>query len=275
MGKNGNGEGSTYKTIIKNKRKKFLDKMCKICQNCNQKCNRIIFEKCDKCKNCKEDCLKYCDRYYCYSKWVAQATINGKHKTIATTNKQNLTNIEKRNILTKVDMGKYVDKNNITVHSFLKMLEDKKLESNLITENTYLRNMCVLNKINSLEIGKKKIQELQYTDIQNSLNAINEQSQSAIDKMYDIFNSACKKAIEDKILSETPMKNVIKPPSKKSSKVAMPFSVDEEYKLIHYVCTNDLILDSKCTIDPKTLKNIILIALLTGMRIRRNMCFKL
>lgn len=270
MGRNGKGEGSTYKTIKKNKRTKFLNEECAICKNCKDrsKCNnRIGYDKCSKCENCKTECLKYCDRFYCYEKWIGQATINGKHKTLTTQDKQSDTNRIKRNILTAVDTGKYVDKNNITLSELLIIMEDSKLASNSITENSYARNMCVIKKINSLGTGSILMQKLTTDIIQNTLNSIKTQSQSNIDKMYDEFNSVCRKALLDRIITDNPMISVVKPISEKSSKVAVPFTLLEEKQLIEYVMNNNLIDDSKCSIDSITLKNIILLALFTGMRI--------
>ena len=86
--RNTNGEGSIYDTIEKHKRKKFLKEECSICKNCKNKCNRSAFEKCEKCENCKEECLKYCDRFYCYKKSYAQITINGKQTTVGNANKK-------------------------------------------------------------------------------------------------------------------------------------------------------------------------------------------
>ena len=85
--------------------------------------------------------------------------------------------------------------------------------------------------------------------------------------MYDEFNGVCRKALYDKIISDNPMSSVKKPISEQSPKVAVPFTLEEEKHLIEFVTTNNLIFDPKCTIDSITLKNIILIALLTGMRI--------
>lgn len=270
MGRNGKGEGCTYKTIKKNKRKKFLSEECAICKNCKDrsKCNnRIGYDKCIKCEQCKTECLKYCDRFYCYEKWIGQATINGKHKTLTTQNKQSETNKIKRGILTNVDTGKYVDKNNITLSELLNLMETSKLNSNIITENTFARNQCVINQIKKLGIGNIAVQKITSNDIQNTLNSIKMQSQSNIDKMYDELNAVFNKAITDKIIIETPIKNVKKPISEQSPKVAIAFSIEEEKTLIEYVMNNTLILDPKCKIDPITLKNIILIALFTGMRI--------
>ncbi len=270
MGRNGKGEGCTYKTIKKNKRAKFLDEECSICKACNDrsKCNnRVGYDKCSKCENCKTECLKYCDRFYCYEKWIGQATINGKHTTITTQDKQSDTNKKKREILRAVDTGKYVGKNNITVSELLVIMENSKLSSNSITENTYARNKCVINKINSLGTGAIPVQKITNTIIQNTLNSIKGQSQSNINKMYDEINCMCKKALLDKVISENPMTKVIKPISDKSRKVAVPFTIQEEKQLIEYVMNNNLIDDPKCNIDTVTLKNIILIALFTGMRI--------
>ena len=132
MRKRANGEGTLYKTIQKKDRKKYrLKEECQTCKNCKNRelCdNRVGTKKCEKCLKCT-DCLNYCDRFYCNIYHSAQATINGKQKTIATGKKQKEVNKKKTEKLSKIDNGKYVGKNDITLSQQLRNTMKKNLEN--------------------------------------------------------------------------------------------------------------------------------------------------
>ena len=269
MGRRRKGEGTTYKTIRKVKRSKFKKEICAICKECANRCDREHFERCEKCINCKEECLKYCDRYYCKKVFVSQATINGKQVTITTKEKEKEAVFLKKKALNKLDDGKYIDKNNITLSEVLNNLEDSKLKKNEITENSYNRNKCTIKKIDSIGLGSIPIQKIRIENIENALclDEVLNLSQSSIDKIYDELNAGFKKAIQNKIVSENIIKLIKKPISKKAKKVAVPFTVEEEKKLITFLQNNKVLIDPKIKYDSTTLKNLILLALFTGMRI--------
>ena len=258
---------TTYKTIQKIRRKKFKDKLCKICEGCSTKCNRENFERCQKCKECKQECLKYCDRYYCKIVFVAQATIKGKQVTLGTKRKEKEANQIKRKTLSDIDSGKYVEKNKMLLNSLLENFEKDKLDSNQIGDNSYNRNKCTINKINKLGLGSLKIQEITKEEVQKAINKIENESQSNIDKVYDELNAVFKNAVKNKIISENIIEKVTKPTSKKAKKVAVPFSLKEENQLIKYIEKDNIELHGNSKIDEVSMKNIIILSLLTGMRI--------
>ena len=130
MGKRrANGEGYLGTIIEKHKRKKFLKKMCQTCSQCTNKCNREEFEMCDKCQNCKQDCLKYCDRYYCYKRVRSQITIDGKQTTVASSKNKSEAINRKIQAEAKALTGTYIRKNNVRILDLIKKVDEEKFKN--------------------------------------------------------------------------------------------------------------------------------------------------
>lgn len=278
MPKRANGEGSLYKTIQKKKRKTF-DKRgeCAICRNCTDRTecnNREGYIKCQKCKDCKEECLIYCDRFYCNEYTLAQVTVNHKRKTIATGKKQRDVNKKKTENLSKIDNGKYIDKNKITLSMQLRNFADYSLQTEQVGDVGYTRKLESVKSIEKKcpDIAFKKIQELTEDDILEILRKHKDNSQSIIEKCYDIIKSSLNKAIKDKLLSEeqNPIKDIARDDilSNKETKRAIPFTIDETQKIIEYVNNNEdtLINNEKALFDSKSMKNLIKLSFAFGTR---------
>ena len=151
MKKRANGEGTIYNTIQKNKRSKFLEKMCNTCKDCTEKCNREQFEKCDKCINCK-DCMKYCDRYYCYKVTKAQVTVNNQRKSAGTGKNSKEVN-EKKSVKEKeLNIKSLIKNGELTLSETMRQNEKNKLEYKLINENSYNRNINTIKLIENYPI---------------------------------------------------------------------------------------------------------------------------
>lgn len=130
MGKRrANGEGYLGIIIEKHKRKKFLKQMCKTCSECQNKCNREQFEVCDKCQNCKQECLKYCDRYYCYKRVHSQITIDGRQTTVASSKSKSEAVNKKMQAEAKAFTGNYIKKNNIRILDLIRKIDDEKFKN--------------------------------------------------------------------------------------------------------------------------------------------------
>lgn len=267
MGKRrANGEGSIYETIKRNKRKVFLKEECKICKNCTDRTacnNRIGYDKCDKCKTCR-DCLKYCDRFYCYKNVEAQI----KHKSVARGSTQKEVILKKNEKEKEININKNIKNKSLTLIEVMKHNEDEKLKYNLIGENTYLRNYDTISAIEKHSVSSKEMSKLTETDIKDILSYFVEIgiSQSYLEKVYDQIKSACNKCKLDELFTEIKRNTFI---SNSQRKEVVAFSVKEEEMLINYLNNNEnkLVVNSKCNIDAKTIKNLIKFALATAMRI--------
>lgn len=274
-----NGEGYVGSTVAKHKRKKFLDTECSICKKCTDRSacnNRIGYEKCQKCKDCKTECLKYCDRFRCYAVVQAQITIDGKQTTVANSKTKKEAVEKKKNVEAEVITDNYIKKNGITLSQKIRKILLKKLNSNIINGNTYSRNLANLSHIENSNIGNKPMQQLNKDEIQDFMNSKTYLSQSFMSQIFDLIKLAFNEAIDDGEISirKNPIKKVTLPISDQEIEEVIPFEVHEEITLIEYITQNRIITSAKSTYDNNTMKNIIILGLFTGMRIRRTWSFK-
>ncbi len=270
MKRRANGEGTIYETIKRNKRASFLAEECSTCKACldRSKCdNRTGYIKCDKCKQCT-DCLKYCDRFYCYKTSATQITLNGERKSTGSAkNKKEakLKKEEKTEELQKKDKIKHGD---YTLSKTMRYIEENKLNSNITEENSYIRNIATITAIEKHPIAFKKMRVLTEDDIKSVFTYFVdiEASQSQIEKVYDILKSACKSCEIEELFDEIKRNTFI---SLKDKKDVIAFSSDEEQQLLDYINMHQstLVCNSKSAIDSLTVKNIIKFALATSMRI--------
>ena len=262
------------KVVIKNKRKKFLEKECAICKDCTDRtaCNgRTGYEKCEKCKNCKEECLKYCDRFRCYDRFQAQGYINGKHTVLSTKKKKKEADEEKINKLALVNAGKYIDKNSVTFFEMIQLSDNAKYYNKEIDEATLIRNTETLNNLvdSHLHILNKPIQKVNKNDIHEILNSKVNYAQATIEKFYYCIKNGIDKAIEEHILlaENNPMEKIKIPPSELETKEILPFEIEEEQKILDYISSDKYEKSRhRNKADSKTLKNCLKFLFATGTR---------
>lgn len=271
--RNTNGEGYVGNTVAKHKRKNFLPEECSICKKCKDrsKCNnRMGYEKCQKCKDCKIECLKYCDRFRCYAVVQAQITIDGKQTTVANSKTRKDAIEKKKNTEAEIITDTYVRKNGVTLSQKIRKILRRKLNSNEINGNTYNRNLANLSHIENSSIGNKSMQQLTKDEIQDFMNSKVYLSQSFMSQIFDLIKLAYAEAIDDGEISErkNPIKKVKLPISNQEIEEVTPFEIHEEIELLEYITKNRIITSSKNSYDNDTMKNIIIIGLFTGMRIR-------
>lgn len=274
MKRNGNNEGSLYYVVEKHKRKKFReDGECEICKNCTDRtaCNgRIGWDKCEKCKNCKDICLKYCDRFDCYGKYNAQITINGKHTTVGSGKKRKEAASKKLEAESKVHTKNYIQKNGVSLISLIKDIDTNKLENGIINSNTQGSNLYLYKRLEATEFVHIPIQKVTAEMIKDFLKSLAPFFvQTEIQKYYDKINIGFKQAIKKKLIDphSNPLEDVDIPLAEKDKKLVQAFSIEEEVKLIKYICTHNLLKNSKCGYDEKTIRNLLLISLLSLTRI--------
>ncbi len=270
--RNTNGEGCIYNTIAKQKRKKFLSEECSICRNCTNRSdcnNRIGYDKCHKCESCKIECLKYCDRFYCYERNQAQITIDGKQTTVANTKKKKDAVNKKIEFEAKVQTQSYIKKNGITILEIIKRIDENKLKAGKICINTQSKNKYHYKYIENWDDFKKPVQKITYQHINNFLNSIRHLSQSEIGKIVNKLNAGFMECVLDKIIAyaDNPMLRITVPISIQVKKQVQAFEVSEQKKLMQYITTQQLTRNYSCNYDEKTIKNLFICLLLTAMRI--------
>lgn len=270
MSKTSNGDGTLYHTIEKKKRKNRLENECDICKNCKnrQECdNRTGTKKCKKCQECK-DCLNYCDRFYCYPKWIAQVTVNKQRKTISAGANKKEVNKKKREKLVEIDKNNFIDKNNVTLLEYMNMLEESKLKSNKITQSSYIRNNENILNIAKSDIVNLPIQKITSEQLQKLLDSKIKYSQSTIDKVYDELNATFKKAVENQVIDfqNNPMNKVEKSISTKNKKKVEAFEIEEQKAIIQYISSDEFEIGTNSKIDKITASNLLKVLFATGAR---------
>lgn len=273
--KRANGEGTIYETIKKNKKKFDNTKMCNICKNCTNKSicdNRSGWIKCEKCSKCK-DCLKYCDRFYCYPINAAQVSIDGNRKSVGTAKTKKEVQIKKEENTNKINKKRNIRNGDSTLSEAMRFNEEEKLKYKLIQENAYNRNLNTIVAIEKYPTSHKKMNKLECDDIKDILSYFVDSgaSQSQLDKVYDEIKGACKMCKIDTIFEDIKRNTFV---SNKDKKEVIAFTLEEEKQLIEYINKNEksLVNDNKCDIDCTTVKNLIKFALATGMRIGEICC---
>lgn len=269
MKKRANGEGTIYSTIQRNRRTKFLDVECDICRNCTNKCDRNNFERCDKCRNCT-DCIKYCDRYYCYKTTKAQVTVNNQRKSAGTGKNTREVKEKKEEKTKQLNINTLMKNGELTLSEAMRQNEEDKLKYGKIKENSYNRNLDTIAMIENYNIAKLKINELTVETLEEFFSILvkNNTSQSCLEKVYDEIKQVCKHCeIFDTLKRNTFVSEI-------DRKDVVAFTIEEEKELIEYINNNEdrLINNRKSNLDAKTVKNLIKFSLAFGTRIGEACC---
>ncbi len=123
------------------------------------------------------------------------------------------------------------------------------------------------------------MQKISTDTLQNFLNSKKYLAQRGIDGISQLLKTVFNQAVLDKELSfyNNPILDIIVPVSNQEQSEVIAFEIDEEIALIKYINENSSsLLTSKVTkYDSISIKNMILLGLFTGMRIRRNWSFRL
>lgn len=272
--RNTNGEGGTYSVVEKHKRKKFLKEECIICKNCTDRTacnNRLGYDKCKKCEDCKIECLKYCDRFYCYAKFQSQITIDGKQTTVANENKKKDCIEKKKDVEADLKTNNYIKKTNLTLLEIIKSADKQKYNIKNVSKATQNRDEGLYNNLdNLLTFTNMPIQKLSVDLINDELDNLAFYSQSQIEKIVQKIKFGIYEAAESNYtsLKKLPISKIKMPISEKEKREVIAFDIDEQQQLIKYVCTTKtLIGNSKSTYDNITIKNLILLALFSLARI--------
>lgn len=160
----------------------------------------------------------------------------------------------------KINNDIYVEKNGIELVKVMEDIREEKLASNTISGGQYARLKWTINKIKDSKVGKMKIQDIKKDDIQEFLNSLKDLSDSYIKKIYEQFVQAYRRAEIKKYVTYNPMYEVIKPKSNKQTKVVEALEINVQKAFTEYL--------NKVSIEEQPYKNIFLIQMYMGLRIR-------
>ena len=153
----------------------------------------------------------------------------------------------------------YIENKGIPFCEMMRCNQRRKLESNQISEVTYLRNLQTIEQIERFPIGTKRIDEITSDELQEFMNYHKYLSNSSINKLYQQLGSTFKSAIDRGYLMRNPMASVLKPKSDKLNKEVRALTFEEQQLFTDYLLTKD--------IENCKYKNVYLIQMFMGLRI--------
>ena len=163
-------------------------------------------------------------------------------------------------ILLQKNNAIFIENNGIPLAKLMKMLLNKKMETNLITDRAYARTMDTIRIIEKCYLGSSNINEISTEEIQTFLNSLTEKySNSSIQKVYFQFKNAFDYCLNKGYIHQNPMYEVIRPKSKKEDKIFRALNVEEQKVLTDYLLATNLF--------ETPYRNVFLIQLYMGLRV--------
>lgn len=213
-------------------------------------------------------------------KWVAQYVDPNtqKRKTLTQRRTEKVSDFKKRfvSIMNDINKNCYIGECNKSLADILEDYVENKYKMGITKDRAYIRNKETLKLLEKCcaDFINKPVQKVTIYDIKSCLpnlieleyinkkgeKAIRAYSQNVIDKVYALLKKGFKIAISERIIIYNPMENelITKPKSKKETIKVEALTIDEEKALINILNTSE---------QKHKYRNIILVALYTGMRI--------
>ena len=196
--------------------------------------------------------------------YVGQYTINYKRYSVYQRKNEKIGDFKKRfnNILSSINQGTYIEKSKETFIDILKRYVEQKHKDGITSDSGYLREHYIVASIEKScsNFTNKEIQKITVNDIEDSKEFLREYAQTSIDKAWTFIKKTFRLAVSRRLITYNPMddETLLKPISKKETKVINSLTIEEEKKL-------NKVLDNE---ERKhKYRNIAKLQLLTGMRI--------
>lgn len=201
------------------------------------------------------------DRKNWLASYVIQDLSTGKPKRIR---KSFSTKKEAEDFLDEIELQKsnpiFIQNNGIPLIKLIKILLQRKVDSNLINDRAYARTMDTIKTIQKSYLADKNINEITTDELQRYFNSLTDiYSNSSIQKNYFQFKSAFEYALNKGYIHQNPMYETVKPKSKKEDRICSALEIDEQQRLTDYLLNE----------NTKTLpyRNVFLIELYMGLRV--------
>lgn len=162
--------------------------------------------------------------------------------------------------LAEIQTHSYIETNSITLIEITRSIVEDRHNSNKTRDNAYRTNLDTIKRIEKSNIANMKIQKITEEHLKDFLNSLTSKySNSSIRKVYGLLNATFRRAVVKGYIIRNPFDNkeeMQRPQSKKKDKKIKALTLEEQKKLEEVLKTyNDT-----------TYKNIIRLALYTGMR---------
>lgn len=204
--------------------------------------------------------------------WVVQSvfydstTDRKRKRTKAFKTKEEAEDYLRRLALQKEDKS-YIENKGIPLIDVMRARVQRKLDTNLISENQFYRTEATLKIIEKSYLAKMNIDEISTDQLQTYFNDLaTKYSNSTIKKFYEQFKQAYEYAMIKGYILKSPLTDFIKPKSKKQDKVVRALTVDAQHVF------TDFLLNQ--TLDSYRYKNAFLIQMYMGLRIGEVMALK-
>lgn len=146
---------------------------------------------------------------------------------------------EAKNFLTSIQCQKgndlFVKNNGIPLNQLMRANAQKRLDMNLIGERQYARILHSIKKLELSPILQKNIDEINSNEIQEYLNTLTDYSDSTIKKLTEQFTQAFRYALNKGYITKNPMTDIVKPKSKKSTKIVRALELEEQQIFTNYL----------------------------------------
>jgi len=153
----------------------------------------------------------------------------------------------------------YIVKNGVSLRTIMLSNLEKKMESETISKGQYMRINKTIKQFPD-ELLNKNVDDITETELQEYFNSlIKIYSNSTIKKFYEQFSQAFNNAYIKDYIRINPMKNIVRPKSKKLDKQVRPLTLEEQQKFTEYLVNVD--------ISKVPYKNAFLFQMYLGMRI--------
>ena len=159
-----------------------------------------------------------------------------------------------KEIISKYENGTIIPNEDITVLQYASKLIDDKLKLNKIQQQTANRERGTLRQL--APIYNTRLQAVTTRQIQNFLiNDCIDYRNTVIDKIYILLGYIFRCALDDRIITENPMKRVEKPKSNKREEKVRALTLDEQIHFMRILLEEDIRYSEE-----------MLLSLFTGMR---------
>ena len=130
----------------------------------------------------------------------------------------------------------YIQNNGIPLNELMKSLAKRKIDMNTIRKSQYSRILASIRRLEKEPFTKKNIEDITSEEIQTYLNSlIYSYTQSTISKQVNQFRQAFNYAFDKGYIIQNPMTDVIKPKSKKPSRIVRALEITEQQKITNYL----------------------------------------
>lgn len=130
----------------------------------------------------------------------------------------------------------YIQNNGIPLNELMKSLAKRKIDMNTIKKSQYTRILASIRRLEKEPFTKKNIEDITSEEIQTYLNSlIYSYTQSTISKQVNQFRQAFNYAFDKGYIVQNPMTDVIKPKSKKPSRIVRALEITEQQKITNYL----------------------------------------